>query len=179
MNDQVTAVDSTLRPADRLASTTANGQARAAALSADLFVSRRPTSLVSYQSVGDLLIISEAAESLELAKRLPAHVRCTLLIGSNTSAPVTGQPPLTQDNVDGVAVVTAKLTNLHGVLGQFSAVVAGQDGDVNLAHLVHRTRHTFDLVLDLTMPAHINSEILPFGYYAPRGDAEAHRTRAA
>ena len=94
MNDQAIDVESTLRPADRLASTTANGQARATALSADLFVSRRPTSLVAYQSAGHLLIIGEEAESLALAKHLPAHVRCTLLVGGKTGAPVAGRPLL-------------------------------------------------------------------------------------
>ncbi len=173
MNDQASAVESSLRPAERLASTTANGQARAAALSADLFVNRRPTSLVAYQSAGHLLIIGEAAESLALAKRLSPHVHCTLLVVSNTGTPVAGQPALTRENIDGVAVANGKLTDLRGVLGQFSAAVAGQDGEVNLAQYVHGTRQNFDLVLDLVTPPHMENEIPPFGYYAPRGDAAA------
>jgi ferredoxin len=173
MNDNATAVESSLRATDRLTSITANGQARAVALSADLFVSRRPTSLVAYQSAGHLLIIGEAAESLALAKRLPAHVRCTLLVGGKTRAPVTRQPPLTLENIDRVAVVNGRLRDLRGFLGQFTAVLTGNEGDVNLAQYVHGTRQTFDLVLDLTTPAHIDSEIPPFGYYAPLGDAEA------
>jgi len=171
MNDQIIDVESTLRPADLLASTTANGQARATALSADLFVSRRPTSLVAYQSAGHLLIIGEEAESLALAKRLPAHVRCTLLVGGKTGAAVAGRPLLSRENHDGIDVVSGDLADLQGVLGQFSAVVAGPDGDINLAQYVHGTRQAFDLVLDLMTPAHIGSEIPPFGYYAPRGDA--------
>jgi ferredoxin len=167
MNDQATAVESTPRAVDRLAATTANGQARATALSAEFFVSRRPTSLVAYQSAGHLLIIGEAAQALALAKRLPAQLHCTLLTGGGERA------PLTREDADGIAVVGGKLTELSGVLGQFSAVVAGADGDVNLAQLVHAPRRTFDLVLDLTVPAHIGSEIPPFGYYAPRGDADA------
>jgi ferredoxin len=173
MNDHAIDIDSTPRFADRLASTTANGQARAAALSADLFVSRRPTSLIAYQSAGHLLIIGEEAESLALAKRLPPQVRCTLLVGGITGAPVAGRPMLMRQNHDGVDVVNGELTNLQGALGQFSAVVAGPDGEVNLAQYVHGTRQVFDLVLDLATPPRMEHEIPPFGYYAPRGDAAA------
>jgi len=172
MDDQATVAESTPRPADRLATTTANGRARAAAMSADLFVSRRPTSLVSYQSAGHLLIIGEAAESLALVKRLPSQVHCTLLVDSRTGAPAAGRP-LTRENLDGVTVLSGRLTDLRGVLGQFSAFVAGPDGEVNLAQAIHGARQTFDLVLDLVTPPRMDSEIPPFGYYAPRGDAAA------
>ena len=173
MNDQTIDVESTLRPAERLAATTANGRARAEALSAEVFASRRPTSLVAYRSAGHLLIIGGQAQSLALAKRLPAHVQSTVLVSVETGAPDAARTALTRENHDGIDVVTGELADLHGVLGQFSAVAAGRDGEVNLAQYVHGTRQTFDLVLDLVTPPHMENEMPPFGYYAPRGDAAA------
>ena len=184
MSEPATAVESIPRTADLLTATTANGRARAAALSANLIAERTPVSLVSYKSTGHLLVIGEIKDSIPLIKRLPTEVRCTLLVYSNAhkfhaskspskNTKTGSKGPLHVGEIDGVSVVTGILTALHGSLGQFTVLVSGEEGDVNLAELVLRTHKAFDLVLDLTSPAHIGSEIPPFGYYAPGNDAAA------
>ena len=184
MSEPATAVESIQRSADLLTATTANGRARAAALSANLIADRTPASLVSYKSTGHLLVIGEIKDSIPLIKRLPTEVRCTLLVYSNAhkfhaskspskNTKTGSKGPLHVGEIDGVSVVTGILTALHGSLGQFTVLVSGEEGDVNLAELVLRTHKAFDLVLDLTSPSHIGSEIPPFGYYAPGNDAAA------
>ncbi len=164
---------------------TANGRARAAALKAGPPAERRPTSLVSYESAGHLLIIGNIAQALPLAKRLQNHIKCTLLVGHPDKSERGGhsaaagragaarQKLLSVGEMDGTRVVSASLSRLTGSLGRFVAMVVGVDGDINLAQYVYQTRGYFDLVLDLAVPAHLQHEVPPLGYYSPGSDDKA------
>ena len=67
--------------------------------------------------------------------------------------------------------MTATVSGLAGYLGAFQLTLAGKGSDAIVNELT-RGRQVFDLVLDLTIPAFINSELLPPGYFSP-GDAAA------
>jgi ferredoxin len=150
---------------------TANGKARAAALEAAAGVPpAKPTSLVSYRSAGALVVIGPAAAALAAVKRLPAELHRTVVV--NEAAGDTATPP---DSPRGATVLREKVVQVSGHLGQFAVVVSAPppQGGINLLHKLGSQRTHFDLVLDLSDPPFLRDALLPFGYYAPRGDAAA------
>ncbi|NIR31986.1 MAG: 4Fe-4S dicluster domain-containing protein [Gammaproteobacteria bacterium] len=150
---------------------TADGQARAAALGAAQVSGRVPTSLVSYQSSGSLLVIGPEPYARSQAEALADRLRCTVLAtdadGSTKTSPGAGE------GAHSIQVVRAKLVELTGHLGAFSATVAVGDEPVDLARAAGEGRERFDLVLDLSRTPHIRHEVPPPGYYAPGRDADA------
>jgi len=66
-----------------------NGKARNAALMADSWSDRTPTSLVAYDSAGRIAIIADREDGEALAARLGSRLDCTLLIprGEDVSRP--------------------------------------------------------------------------------------------
>ena len=155
---------------DELSSDTINGAARKKALAS---VSQRKwgsTSLVSYQSAGNLLIIDQISQdkdqdrAIKIANDLADDgFKTTVLISDKY--PDDPVPLITQQlSSENVSVVAGKLKELSGFLGYFS-VQPGFAGKDN-----------FDLVLDLGTPACLQHEVLPPGYYAPGDDPEKLRS---
>ncbi len=62
----------------RLPEQSADGKARYAALMADTWGDRTPTSLVAYNSAGSVAIIARREDGEALATRLAGKVNCTL-----------------------------------------------------------------------------------------------------
>ncbi|MFQ5760689.1 MAG: 4Fe-4S binding protein, partial [Acidiferrobacterales bacterium] len=164
----------------QLNNTTPNGRARQAALSAKP-VAKSPTSLISYQSAGYLLIIGSAEQATELAKELKSVLKCAILLTPPRkkvvklsewahSAKTNRAHPASQE---GIPWAQGKLEGLTGHLGQFTALLATSHGSTNLAEYVGIGREHFDIVLDLATPPYIEREIAPPGYYAPGDDADA------
>ena len=157
-------------PIEALRQQSGNGKARAAALAAAAGVDATPTSLVSYRSTGALIIIGPAEAALAAAARLPRELHCTVVAPDDrqkgASAPAV--PP-------GVQFLQEKVVQVSGHLGQYAVVVHAPPphGGVNLLQKLASQRTHFDLVLDLNDPPFLADELLPFGYYAPRGDAAA------
>ena len=151
-----------------LATNTPNGQARASALAAAAAVEITPTGIVPYASAGSLLIIGEQAQALAVAERchLQQNARCTVVVA------VPDTTAVEMHEQDGITVLTATISTLAGYLGAFQLTLAGAGSDVLLNELT-RGRQVFDLVLDLTTPALIDSELPPPGYFAPGNDAAA------
>jgi ferredoxin len=150
----------------------ANGKARAAALTAAANVAAKPTSLVSYRSAGALVIIGPGATAFEVAERLPAELHCTVVVdelGGESAASNLAKAPR------GVTVAREKVVQVSGHLGQFAVVVSAPppQGGINLLQKLANQRTHFDLVLDLTDPPFLRDALPPFGYYAPRRDPEA------
>jgi ferredoxin len=150
----------------------ANGKARAAALTAAAEVGAKPTSLVSYQSGGALVIIGPAATAFEVVNRLPPQLHCTVVVherGDRGPASDAAKAP------HGVTVVRDKVVQVSGHLGQFAVVVSAPppQGGINLLQKLASPRTHFDLVLDLTDPPFMRDALPAFGYYAPRRDPEA------
>jgi ferredoxin len=144
----------------------ANGQARASALTAAAQIGVRPTSLVGYRSTGAIVIIGPADAAITAAERLQPALRCTVVVPEFVAGlPV---PP-------NVTVLNERVIQVTGHLGQFAVIVAAPppEGGTNLLKKLGSERMHFDLVLDLSTPAFVQDDLLPFGYHAPAGDAAA------
>jgi len=154
---------------------TADGRARSAAIEAARKVAARPTSAVSYRSTGALLVIGPEAEAVVAARRLHPRLRCTVVV--HEDAPEKGRGGVRTRGETAPApefpVLYEKVVQLTGHLGQYAVVVSAPPplGGVNLLQKLGSQRTHFDLVLDLTDPPFLRHELLPVGYYAPRGDA--------
>ena len=148
-----------------------NGKARNAALMADTWSDRTPTSLVAYNSAGRIAIIADREEGEALAARLGASVDCTLLIPRDNDAPV-GEDAGSAGS-GSTRSIRADLAGVSGYLGQFSIKgrVAGEQ--VDIAPSLLTAHKPFDMVLDLGEPAQLECEVLPPGYYAPGSDGDA------
>jgi len=156
----------------RLGEQTSDGQARIAALAADSWAERTPTSLVAYQSAGRVAIIATGEEGEALAGRLGATLSCTLLIpradDASHSDDAAGSSSATSTRS-----IRAALAGVSGYLGQFTVKgrVAGEV--VDIAPSLLTAHKPFDIVLDLGEPAQLECEVLPPGYYAPGSDPQA------
>ncbi len=147
------------------------GNARARALTLERVRSMQPsaTSAVGYRSAGRLLIIGDAAKAIPLAKRLRGQLRCTVL---PLQTPARAEISI-RGRDDGIRVIIAKPAGIDGYLGDFTVTVHDQDAVIDLAQRLGPRDGSFDLVLDLTTPPHIDREMNPPGYFAPRDDAAA------
>jgi ferredoxin len=156
----------------RLGERTTDGKARLAALGADSWVDRTPTSLVAYQSAGRVAIIAGREQGEALAGRLDGTLHCTLLIPR-----VDGASQAEDDTGSGNAAATrsirAEFAGVSGYLGQFAIKgrVAGEL--VDIAPSLLTAHKPFDIVLDLGEQAQLECEVLPPGYYAPGSDRQA------
>jgi len=151
-----------------------DGRARAAALAAAAAVEARPTSLVSYRSTGALVIIGPESAAVAAAKRLHPALRCTVVV-QKSEVPEAGAGEQSARTLPPeVTVLREKVIQVTGHLGQYAVIVAAPppQGGANLLQKLGSQRTHFDLVLDLCTPPFISDELLPFGYYAPAGDAD-------
>jgi ferredoxin len=150
-----------------LATNTPNGEARIAALAVAAAAEAVPTGIVPYASAGSLLIIGEETPALAAAERCQQqeNISCTVVVVEPETTAVGRREQ------GGIMVLTAMVSKLAGYLGAFQLTLAGPDSETTLKE-VTRGRQVFDLVLDLTTPAFIGSELPPPGYFAP-GDDDA------
>jgi len=150
----------------RLSSATGNGVARRRACAAAASTEYQPGAAVSYQSGGRLLIVgAEAGALAAVAEQLKERdsLQCTVLVTEQTSAAGTES---------GAALIRSGVTSLAGHLGQFRVQLESSAAMAALTVATGKTEAQFDLVLDLSSPAILRSEILPPGYYAPADAAE-------
>ncbi len=121
------------------------------------------TSLIEFRSSGHLLIIGNPTQAEALRRSLSDEITAYVLI---PPAYASADVPKPERSLEG---------NVHGIsghLGAFVVTVEGPDGPLNPAPLLRGTeQQTFDLVLDLQRAPHLRQDVLPAGYYAPRGDA--------
>ncbi|HEY8554360.1 MAG TPA: 4Fe-4S binding protein [Burkholderiales bacterium] len=161
-------------PGISLPQETRDGRARIAALAAAGAVEPRPTSLVSYRSTGALVIIGPEAGAVAAAKRLAPALRCTVVVQKSGTPQADAGEWTAHTLPPEIAVLREKVIQVTGHLGQYAVIVAAPppEGGVNLLQKLGSQRTHFDLVLDLCTPPFIDDELLPFGYYAPAGDAD-------
>ncbi|MGI9320116.1 MAG: 4Fe-4S binding protein [Thiogranum sp.] len=145
----------------RLSSATGNGLARNAACAAAALTECQPAAAVSYQSAGTLLIVGAEAGVLAAAEILQGcgNLTCTLLV------PEPGQSGGTEST--STTLLRGKVTTLAGHLGRFRVQLESPAATAALQVATGKTEGHFDLVLDLSSPPLLGSEILPPGYYAP------------
>ena len=151
-----------------LSTNTPNGQARSAALAVAAAAETVPAGIVPYASAGTLLILGEETQALAAAQQCQQqdNIRCTVVVVE------PGTTIVERRDHDGITVLTATVSKLAGYLGAFQLTLAGADSEAILNE-VTQGRQVFDLVLDLTAPAFISSELPPPGYFAPGDDVEA------
>lgn len=149
----------------RLSSASGNGLARSTACAAAAAVQWRPGAAVSYQSTGTLIIVGAEAEALTAADSLngQGNLTCTVLVSERDQS--GGESA-------NAALLRGTVTSISGHLGHFKLELESADAAAALQLATAGSEGCFDLVLDLSKPPFICSEILPPGYYAP-ADAAA------
>ena len=147
-----------------LPATTVDGAARDRALTEARNAAIAPTGLVSYVSSGRLALIGSMAESSPVAERL-----------GDALAAVIVSPPGDESGDRGTArVIHASITEVEGHLGAFTLHSEGDDGaPIVVAPSPLTGDKPFDIVIDLRPDPALAHEILPPGYFAPRGDDAA------
>jgi len=149
----------------QLPETTANGQARAAALDPGHRPDVAPASTVEFLSHGRVLIVGEESGALYAAQQLDDDLVATVCVPGD-SRPTSG-------TVDGLVIVRGGQPQLSGSLGNFtlSFPASGDGSDPEAIANLEEAR--FDLVLDLNKSPLLSREVLPPGYFAPGRDAYA------
>jgi ferredoxin len=151
-----------------LATNTPDGQARTAALAMAAAAETVPAAIVPYVSSGSLLIIGDAGPALAAAAEYQHQqtIRVTVLAVEH------GATTINRHEQGSLTVLGADVTDLTGYLGMFQLTLDAADSGAVLDDIT-LGRQVFDLVLDLTIPGLICSELLPPGYFAPGDNAEA------
>ena len=150
-----------------LPATTVDGAARARALAQARTATVAPTGLVSYVSSGRLAVIGPMAESSAVAERLGGALETVIV-----AAPGDGS-----EDAGTARVIRADITAVEGHLGAFTLHAESDGAAIVVAPSPLTGGKPFDIVLDLRREPAVTHEILPPGYFAPRGD-EAELDRA-
>ena len=146
-----------------LPATTGDGAARARALTEARNTAIAPTGLVSYVSSGRLALIGSVAESSSAAERIEGTLEAVIVA-----------PPGDAASGPGVArVLHAAITAVEGHLGAFTLHAESDGSPIVVAPSPLTGNKPFDIVIDLRPEPAFAHEILPPGYFAPRGDEEA------
>ena len=150
-------------PDDSLPATTADGAARARALAQARNATVAPTGLVSYASSGRLALIGPTAESSPVAERIGDALESVIVA-----------PPGDESGVgSGARVIHAAIVEVEGHLGAFTLRAEGDGAPIVVAPSPLTGGRPFDIVIDLRPEPALVHEILPPGYFAPRGDRTA------
>ena len=165
-------------PGHALPASTADGSARARALDEARSAAIAPTGLVTYASSGRLALIGPMAEASAAAGRIRGGLETVIV------AP----PGEVSADPGAASVIHAAITAVEGHLGEFTllargalaggavpdgALAEGEDASVIVAPSPLTGDKPFDIVIDLRPEPALTHEILPPGYFAPRGDEAA------
>ena len=147
-----------------LSAVTGNGLARSTACTVAATTERQPAAAISYQSTGRLLIVGAEADALAAAEQFKGrgNLRYTVLVAEQ------GQPG---GESEGTALVRGTVNSISGHLGKFRVELESPAAAAALKMAAGNSEGCFDLVLDLSSPPFLCSEILPPGYYAPSESA--------
>jgi ferredoxin len=141
------------------------GKARASALASLGAIEGTPTSLVTYQSQGRLVVIGPEVPALAAARQLAGSLPVAVLVpGLNRPDPGTA---------DGMVIVRGGTPEVTGRLGRFIVNLSTPEGVVALVEAAGLEAEHFDLVLDLGETPLIDYEVPPVGYYPTRGEDKA------
>ena len=165
-------------PERALPASTVDGAARARALDEARSAAIAPTGLVTYTSSGRLALIGPMAEASAAAGRIRGGLETVIV------AP----PGEVSADPGAAAVIHAAITAVEGHLGEFTllsggalpggalpegALAEGEGAPVVVAPSPLTGDKPFDIVIDLRPEPALTHEILPPGYFAPRGDEAA------
>ena len=146
-----------------LPATTVDGAARARALAQVRNATVAPTGLVSYASSGRLALIGPVAESSPVAER----------VGGVLESVIVAPPGDESGDGGGARVIRAEIVEVEGHLGAFTLRGEGAGAPIVVAPSPLTGGKPFDIVIDLRPEPALAHEILPPGYFAPRGDQAA------
>ena len=150
-------------PDGDLPATTVDGAARARALARARTATVAPTGLVGYVSSGRLALLGPMAESSPVAERIGDALETVIVA-----------PPGDDTGDGGTArVIRADITEVEGHLGAFTLRAESDGAPVVVAPSPLTGGKPFDIVLDLRREPAVTHEVLPPGYFAPRGDEAA------
>ena len=153
------------------------GKARMGALAAAAGHEAQPTTRISYQSRGLVLIIGPEASAKAMVDSLDSGLHCAVLAIDESAAPrpSSASAITTKETEEGhtVSVVHAELAGLAGHLGAFVVTVSLDGQTVNLATSLGIEPAHFDVVLDLGAQPTFRTERLPPGYFVPERDEAA------
>ena len=157
-------------PLDLVANTD-DGFARQAALSILQEGTHQPTSVVSYDSAGKLLVVCDDTPEPEFIERVKAAgLGCTVLVKRSGTADIA-----LKEGPHNVDLLQAGLAQLDGHLGEFHAMLDHPDGPVDASKPAGLGGRGFDLVLDLSEDKILQRDVLPIGYFAPATDEDLDR----
>ena len=146
-----------------LSATTADGAARVRALDEARNAATAPTGLVSYVSSGRLALIGSVAESSPVAER----------IGDTLDTVIVAPPGDAVSGPHAARVLHAAITAVEGHLGAFKLSADSDGSPIVVAPSPLTGNQPFDVVIDLRPQPALEREVLPPGYFAPRGDEAA------
>jgi ferredoxin len=124
--------------------------------------------ILRYNSRGILLMIGGIANAIAAVGRLPSALQIVIL---TTDALAGVRKPR------GAKVLQCQVVSVSGHLGRFRVMAAGRDEPLDVGPLSGNADGLFDIVLDLSSPPLIDTEVFPPGYLAPCGD-ELHLDHA-
>ena len=150
-------------PDHALPAATGDGKARIRALAEARSATAVPTGLVTYASFGRLAVIGTIAESSPVAERA----------GDALETVIVASPGDVGDVPGGVRILRGAITAVDGHLGAFTLHAGSDDGPIVVAPSPLTGGRPFDIVIDLRAEPALAHEILPPGYFAPRGDEAA------
>ena len=160
-------------PERALPAGTVDGAARARALDEARRAAVTPAGLVAYTSAGRLALIGPMAEASAVAGRIGGGLQIVIVAPPGEASADRGE----------AGVIRAAITAVEGHLGEFTLLgrgalgrgaSAGDDGaPVVVAPSPLTGDKPFDIVIDLRSEPAIAHEVLPPGYFAPRGDEAA------
>ena len=145
-------------------------QARLAALAAGLAGEATPTSLVSFSSSGVLAMVGPLPSALAVAEDLKEVDAC-LIVATDGGDP--GKTEVREIGGRSIPIVYGKPTAIAGFLGKFEITIVRDDSEIDLAKAMELPGGAVDMVLDLLREPLLTAELLPPGYFAPRGDGIA------
>ena len=145
-------------------------QARLAALAAGLTGEATPTSLVSFSSSGVLAVVGPLPSALAVAEDLQEVDAC-LIVATDSGDP--GKTEIRDIGGRSIPIVHGKPTAITGFLGKFEITIVRDDSEIDLAKAMELPGGAVDMVLDLLREPLPSAEVLPPGYFAPRGDSVA------
>ena len=145
--------------------TTANHEARDAALSALTHLDVTPTSVVEFSSAGRLLVIGEQEAALRAAARMPTEFACTVFTPGPHASEV--------DEAEGQTIISGGEPDISGWLGEFDVRIRNEDLSLPLAELLPGTEARTDLVLDLADTPCMTGQMPPLGYFHVGNDPQA------
>jgi len=145
-------------------------QGRLQALATGLTGDLTPTSLVSFSSSGVLAIVGPLPSALAVAQELPDVDGC-LVVATEGGDP--GKTEIREVEGRSLPVVFGKPSAIEGFLGKFVISLIRDEVEMDLAKAMELPGGSVDIVLDLLREPLLTPEVLPPGYFAPRGDSVA------